>query len=140
MDNTHLLAAAAVGLLSGAACADIINVPAEFPTIQAAIDIAIDGDEVVVADGAYTGGGNKNLDFRGKLTVHSGRRCRSSWTQTSSPARPTSDQRALLEELEQVDDALDKASQVLPSVTRPLEKQALWGGPPKSCDFCGRPF
>ena len=35
-------------------------------TIQAAIDIATDNDEVVVAAGTYTGLGNRDLDFYGK--------------------------------------------------------------------------
>ena len=64
--------AVAVAGLGGQAVADILNVPADFPTIQAAINAAIAGDEVVVADGEYTGAGNKNLDFHGKLiTVRS---------------------------------------------------------------------
>jgi parallel beta-helix repeat protein len=49
-----------------------LHVPSDYDTIQAAIDDASDGDEIVVADGIYIGDGNKNLDFRGKaITVRS---------------------------------------------------------------------
>ena len=52
--------------------ATIIHVPDDYPTIQEAIDATVTGDTVLVADGTYTGAGNKNLDFKGKdITVRS---------------------------------------------------------------------
>jgi len=49
-----------------------VDPPAEFRTIQAAIDKADDGDTVVVQPGTYTGPGNTNLAFKGKaITVRS---------------------------------------------------------------------
>jgi hypothetical protein len=54
--------------------ANTINVRADgtgdYPTIQAAINAASSGDEVVVQPGTYTGYGNINIDFMGKaITV-----------------------------------------------------------------------
>ncbi|HUT04511.1 MAG TPA: NosD domain-containing protein, partial [bacterium] len=45
-----------------------INVPADYPTIQSAIDAAFDGDTVIVSPGIYF----ENIDFLGKaITVRS---------------------------------------------------------------------
>ena len=59
-----------VGTLgAGAVHADEILVPQDYLTIQAAIDVAQNGDEIVLADGTYTGVGNKNLFFPGSLIL-----------------------------------------------------------------------
>jgi hypothetical protein len=44
----------------------------DYPTIQAAIDAAMNGDIIIVEDGRYTGFGNKDLDFGGRaITLRS---------------------------------------------------------------------
>ncbi|MGB2806429.1 MAG: hypothetical protein WBC22_01710 [Sedimentisphaerales bacterium] len=44
----------------------------DFNNIQAAINDANDGDTIIVADGTYTGDGNRDIDFLGKaITVRS---------------------------------------------------------------------
>lgn len=63
----------AVSMLIGqAAHGDVHWVPSQYSTIQSAIDVAADGDEIYILDGVYTGDGNRDIRFHGKaITVRS---------------------------------------------------------------------
>lgn len=67
MESVRWLAPFALIALLPAARAAEIHVPADFPTIQQGINAATDGDVVIVADGVYTGPGNKGLLFPGPV-------------------------------------------------------------------------
>ncbi|MEE9130452.1 MAG: right-handed parallel beta-helix repeat-containing protein [Phycisphaerales bacterium] len=68
MSTMRLSVCVAFAALTGTAAADILHVPGDFPTIQAAIDAAMDGDEVEVHPGTY----RELINFLGKsITVRS---------------------------------------------------------------------
>lgn len=48
-----------------------IFVPGDYPTIQAAVNAAADGDTVTVADGVYRGEGNREINIDKNLTIRS---------------------------------------------------------------------
>lgn len=52
--------------LSASTFADTLQVPAQYPTIQAAINASAKGDTVLLAPGVYTGAENTNLRYLGK--------------------------------------------------------------------------
>jgi len=60
------LACLLVSAAAGALPAATIRVPADWPTLRAAIDQAVTGDTVLVAPGIYTGPGNRDLLIDGK--------------------------------------------------------------------------
>jgi outer membrane protein assembly factor BamB len=67
-----LFLVAVLALLTVPARAAELHVPADHNTIQAAIDAAVNGDTVIVADGTHSGEGNRDIDFRSKaITVRS---------------------------------------------------------------------
>ena len=55
-----------LAVISTAQCVELF-VPSQYTTIQAAIDDANHGDVITVADGAYTGAGNRDIEFDGKI-------------------------------------------------------------------------
>jgi len=66
-----------INLIIGIPCSALTltvddDAPADYSTIQAAINAAANGDTIIVEEGVYTGPGNRDLDFAGKrITVKS---------------------------------------------------------------------
>ena len=76
--RTLVLSALCWGVLFGAsvAVAEIFTVrpdgTGDYPTIQTAIDAAVDGDVIELTDGTFAGDGNRDVDYLGKaVTVRS---------------------------------------------------------------------
>ncbi len=63
--NSRLGIVASFGLVATSATADVLNVPADYPTIQSAIAAAVAGDEVLVAAGTYF----EAIDLLGKAVT-----------------------------------------------------------------------
>jgi predicted outer membrane repeat protein len=61
------LVAAGLLLLAHTSSGDIITVPGDYPTIQAGVAGAADGDTVLVAPGTYCGAENREIAFDGKV-------------------------------------------------------------------------
>ena len=82
MKNLHLLSLSIVFLLlfTAPSHGDVYLIKpdgtGDFPNIQAAIDAAKGGDEILLANGVFKGLGNYNIDFKGKaITVRSQSGC-----------------------------------------------------------------
>lgn len=59
-----------VGVATRAEAATL-QVPGSYPTIQAAVNAAVNGDTIVLADGTYTGSGNWNVTVDKTVTIKS---------------------------------------------------------------------
>src|SRR5688572_14662192 len=68
MRRPSLLALAIALAIAPAAVAGTINVPADYPTIQQAIDAAVNGDLIVVAQGTFV----ENIKLKGKTLTLKG--------------------------------------------------------------------
>ena len=67
-----VLSLVAVGAAEGATITVKADGTGDYPTIQAAVDASVNGDEIICEDGTYTGGGNYNIIFSGKaITIRS---------------------------------------------------------------------
>jgi hypothetical protein len=59
----------ALVLFHGSIAANVIHVPGSVSTIQEAVNLALPHDSIIVADGYYSGGGNRDIELLGKPIV-----------------------------------------------------------------------
>ena len=79
---------ACLTLLAISASAATIPVPSIQPTIQAAVDVAGEGDTILIAAGTYSGAGNENIGIIGKgLVIRSESGAESTILEATEPAR-----------------------------------------------------
>jgi hypothetical protein len=72
MKKVFILFCAVIFFTPNSVFAAILNVPGDYNNIQAAVNAAMDGDVVSIADGIYSGSGNFNINFVGRsITVKS---------------------------------------------------------------------
>lgn len=64
-----LMTALTLGATGAQAGGTVVRVPADHPTLQAAVNAAADGATILVADGLYTGVGNRDVDLGAKQLV-----------------------------------------------------------------------
>jgi len=64
-----LFSAATFGAVEAATIVVKADGTGDYPTIQAAVDAAAGGDEIVLEPGTYTGQGDRDIDFAGKAVV-----------------------------------------------------------------------
>jgi len=72
VEMKNIITCLAVCALSGVVAAEVHHVPADFPTIQYAVNAAVDGDEIIVMPGTYTSTANEVVNMKGKAVwLHS---------------------------------------------------------------------
>lgn len=69
MKNILKLAALLSVSIYASGISNVVHVPADQPTIQQGIDLSVNGDTVLVADGIYSGNNNHDITFGGKTIV-----------------------------------------------------------------------